>query len=243
MRPDSFPKELPEAKPMVDIIYGGVLGIPAALAFNRIALFQIEKRTKETAKTEAVQNTVLIIAWSVLSCALFAAVFAIFKDTALRLEAVAYISVALSIAVVDLDIKKIPNSSVLALLIIRTAALVYAIAFKGAPIKECLIPSLVGLAGGFILYQLPMFFGIPIGTGDVKYSAAIGYCLGAFGYLQAALIMAAGLLIFLVYLTVTKKGTRKTAVPMGPFLSLGTVATVMFPMFGELSDSVFSSLF
>lgn len=228
---------------MIDIVYGGVLGIPAALAFNRIALFQIEKRTKETAKTEAVRNTVLIAAWTVLSCALFAVAFAVIKDTALRIEAVAYISVALSIAVVDLDIKKIPNSSVLALLIIRTAALVYAIAAKGTPLKECLIPSLVGLAGGFILYQLPMFFGIPIGTGDVKYSAAIGYCLGAFGYLQAALIMAAGLLIFLVYLTVTKKGTRKTAVPMGPFLSLGAVATVLFPMFGELSHSVFSSLF
>ncbi|MBQ2848133.1 MAG: prepilin peptidase [Clostridia bacterium] len=227
---------------MIDVIYGGALGLLAALAFNRIAIYQIKKRTDETAKIETVKSTATIVVWMLLSGALFATVFAIMKDTAARLEAVAYISIALSIAIVDLDIKKIPNSSVLAILIVRTAALIYAIA-TGVPIKESLIPSLIGLAGGFILYQLPMFFGIPIGTGDVKYSAAIGYCLGAFGYLQAALIMAAGLIFYLIYLIATKKGSLKTAVPMGPYLSLGVVVTVLFPMFGELSKSVFSALF
>lgn len=227
---------------MIDIIYGGALGLLAALAFNRIAIFQIKQRTDETAKIEAVKNTATVVIWVLLSGILFAAAFAIFKDTAARLEAVAYISIAISIGIVDLDIKKIPNSSVLALMIVRTAALVYAIA-TGVPIKESLLPSLLGLAAGFILYQLPMFFGIPIGTGDVKYSSAIGYCLGAFGYLQAALVMAAGLVIYLVYLMVTKKGSLKTKAPMGPYLSLGVVVTVLFPMFGELSETVLSSLF
>ena len=227
---------------MIDIIYGGALGLLAALAFNRIAIFQIKNRTDETAKIEAVKNTATVVVWVLLSGVLFAASFAIFKDTAARLEAIAYISIAISIGIVDLDIKKIPNSSVLALLIVRTAALVYAIA-TGVPIKESLLPSLVGLAAGFILYQLPMFFGIPIGTGDVKYSSAIGYCLGAFGYLQAALVMAAGLVIYLIYLLATKKGSVKTKAPMGPYLSLGVVVTVLFPMFGELSETVFSALF
>ncbi len=227
---------------MIDIIYGGVLGLLAALAFNRIAIFQVKKRTDENAKIEAIGNTATVIIWMLISGVLFAAVFAITRDAAQRIEAIAYISVAISIGVVDLDIKKIPNSSVLALLIIRTAALIYAIA-TGVPLKESLIPSLVGLAGGFILYQLPMYFGIPIGTGDVKYSAAIGYCLGAFGYLQSALIMAVGLAFYLIYLVATKKGSLKTAVPMGPYLSLGVVVTVLFPMFGELSKTVFSALF
>ncbi len=227
---------------MIEIVYGGTLGSLAALAFNRIAIFQIKRRTDVNAKIEAVKNTAVIVAWVLLSGTLFAAVFARFDDIATRLEAIAYISIAISIGVVDLDIKKIPNSSVLALLLIRTAALIYAIA-TGVPVKESLIPSLIGLAAGFILYQLPMFIGIPIGTGDVKYSAAIGYCLGAFGYLQAALIMAAGLIIYLIYLVATKKGSLKTSVPMGPYLSLGAVVTVLFPVFGELSEKVFSSLF
>lgn len=227
---------------MIEIVYGGMLGVLAALAFNRISIFQIKRRTDESGKIEAVSNTALIVVWVILSGLLFAATFAMFESTAKRLEIVAYISIAISIGVVDLDIKKIPNSSVLSLLIIRTAAIIYAIA-TGAPLKETLIPSLVGLAAGFILYQLPMFIGIPIGTGDVKYSAAIGYCLGAFGYLQAALIMAAGLVVYLVYLVATKKGSRKTAVPMGPYLSLGVVITALLPVFGELSDQVFASFF
>lgn len=227
---------------MIEIVYGGLLGTLAALALNRIAIFQIKRRTDENAKIEAVGNTAVIAAWVVLSGALFAAAFAIFKTTAARLEAIAYISVAISIGVVDLDIKKIPNSSVLSLLIIRTVSIIYAIA-TGIPLKQSLIPSLIGLAAGFILYQLPMLIGIPIGTGDVKYSAAIGYCLGAFGYLQAALIMAAGLIVYLIYLVITKKGSLKTAVPMGPYLSLGVVVTVLYPVFGELSDKIFSQLF
>ena len=213
---------------MIEIAYGGLLGILAALAFNRIAIFQIKHRTNENAKIEAVGNTAVIVAWVLLSGILFAATFAIFKDTPARLEATAYISIAISIGVVDLDIKKIPNSSVLSLMIIRTVAIVYATA-TDIPVKQTLIPSLIGLAAGFILYQLPMFVGIPIGTGDVKYSAAIGYCLGAFGYLQAALIMAAGLILYLIYLVATKKGSLKTAVPMGPF--------------SELSGRIFSALF
>lgn len=227
---------------MIETIYGGALGTLAALAFNRIAIFQIKKRTGEGSKIEAVKNTAVIVAWVLLSGVLFAVTFLRYSETAARLEAVAYISLAIAIGIVDLDIKKIPNSSVLMLLIIRTVAIVYAIA-TGVPVKETLIPSLIGLAAGFILYQLPMLVGVPIGTGDVKYSAAIGYCLGAFGFLQASLIMSAGLLIYLVYLVATKKGSLKTSVPMGPYLSLGTVITVLFPVFGELSQKVFSSLF
>lgn len=227
---------------MTDILYGGALGSLAALAFNRIALFQITRRTEENSKIEAIRNTATVVAWVLISAVMFAAVFARTDDTALRIESIAYISVAIAIGIVDLDIKKIPNSSVLALLIIRTAALIYAIA-TGVPVKESLIPSLIGLAAGFILYQLPMLIGIPIGTGDVKYSAAIGYCLGAFGYIQAALVMALGLAVYLIYLLATKKGSLKTAVPMGPFLSLGVAATVIYPIFGKLSTAVFSSMF
>lgn len=227
---------------MIEAIYGTALGTLSALAFNRISVFQVQKRTQETAKIETLKNTALIVGWVLLSGALFAAVFARYPETAVRLESIAYISIAISIGAVDMDIKKIPNSSVLALLIVRTAALVYQIA-TGAPLKETLIPSLIGLAAGFILYQLPMLIGIPIGTGDVKYSAAIGYCLGAFGYIQAALIMAVGLLVYLVYLVTTKKGSLKTSVPMGPYLSLGAVVTVLFPVFGELEATVFSQLF
>ena len=46
---------------MVDIVYGGVLGVLSALAFNRISIFQIKKRTDETSKLEAVKNTAAVV--------------------------------------------------------------------------------------------------------------------------------------------------------------------------------------
>lgn len=207
---------------MNEMLYGGALGIVAGLAMNRIAVFQVKRRTEESAKREAVNNVVLAVAWALISGLLFAVLFKLYGTTDKRLEYAAYISIVLSIGVVDLDIQKIPNLSVLALLVVRAAAVIYKLA-TGVSAKEALFPSAIGLAVAFILYQLPMFFGMPIGTGDVKFASAIGCCLGIFGFLQSAIIMAVGLLFFLIYLMARKKGNLKTKVPMGPFLALGSI--------------------
>ncbi|MBQ6268138.1 MAG: prepilin peptidase [Clostridia bacterium] len=226
---------------MTELLYGGAIGIVAGLAMNRIAVFQVKRRSEESAKREAVDNIILAVAWALISGILFAVVFKLYGATAKRLEYVAYISIVLAIGVVDLDIQKIPNSSVLALLVVRSAAVIYQIA-TGVPAKEALFPSAIGLAAAFILYQLPMFFGLPIGTGDVKFASAIGFCLGIFGFLQSAVIMAIGLVFFLAYLMARKKGNIKTKVPMGPFLALGSVATIICPVFTGLEQQIFSAV-
>lgn len=224
---------------MNEMLYGGALGIVAGLAMNRIAVFQVKRRTEESAKREAVNNVVLAVAWALISGLLFAVLFKLYGTTDKRLEYAAYISIVLSIGVVDLDIQKIPNLSVLALLVVRAAAVIYKLA-TGVSAKEALFPSAIGLAVAFILYQLPMFFGMPIGTGDVKFASAIGCCLGIFGFLQSAIIMAVGLLFFLIYLMARKKGNLKTKVPMGPFLALGSIATIIYPVFTGMEQQIFS---
>ena len=226
-------------KTMNGMLYGGLAGIAAGLAFNRVAVFQVKRRTEDSAKREAVDNVALAIISAVISGILFALIFKLYGSTPKRIEYAAYISIAISIGVVDLDLKKIPNLSVLALLAVRTAAAVYEL-ISGGSAKGAIFPSLIGLAAAFILYQLPMLIGIPIGTGDVKFAAAIGYCLGLTGFLEAAIIMAIGLALLLALLKVTKKGNLKTKVPMGPFLALGTAATIIFPVFTGLSQQIFS---
>ena len=224
---------------MNDLLYGGAIGIVAGLAMNRIAVFQVKRRTEDSAKREAVDNIILAVVWALISGILFAIIFKLNETPAKRLEYAAYISIVLAIGVVDLDIQKIPNLSVLALLIVRSAAVIYQLA-TGVPAKEVLFPSAIGLAAAFILYQLPMFFGLPIGTGDVKFASAIGFCLGIFGFLQSAVVMAIGLVFFLGYLMARKKGNIKTKVPMGPFLALGSVATIICPVFTGLEQQIFS---
>ena len=226
---------------MNEMLYGGVIGMIAGLAMNRIAVFQVKRRTKESAKIEAIDNVVLAVIWALASGILFAVLFKLYGTTAKRLEYAAYVSIALAIGVVDLDIQKIPNLSVLALLVVRSAAVIYELV-TGDSAKEALFPSAIGLAAAFILYQLPKFFGIPIGVGDVKFASAIGCCLGIFGFLQAAIIMAIGLVFFLAYLMARKKGNLKTKVPMGPFLALGSVATIIFPVLSGMEQQFFSML-
>ncbi len=223
---------------MYDLLYGGALGVVAGLAMNRIAVFQVKRRTEESVKREAIDNIVLAVIWALISGILFAVIFKLYGTTAKRLEYVAYISIVLAIGVVDLDIQKIPNLSVLALLVVRSAAVIYELV-TGVSAKEAIFPSVIGLVAAFILYQLPMFFGIPIGTGDVKFASAIGYCLGLFGFLQSAIVMAVGLVFFLVYLMARKKGNLKTKVPMGPFLALGSIATVIYPVFTGMEQLIF----
>ena len=179
--------------------------------------------------------------WALISGVLFAVIFKLYGTTAKRLEYAAYLSIALAIGVVDLDIQKIPNLSVLALLVVRSAAVIYELV-TGVSAKGALFPSAIGLAAAFILYQLPMLFRIPIGVGDVKFASAIGFCLGIFGFLQSAIIMAIGLVFFLVYLMARKKGNLKTKVPMGPFLALGSIATILYPVFTGMEQQIFSKL-
>ena len=224
---------------MKEMLLGGAIGIAAGLVFNRIAVLQVKHRTDDDGKVRKVNNAAAAAASALVSGVLFALIFRLYAGTAERIEYSAYISIAISIGVVDLDLKKIPNLSVLALLAVRTAAVIYGL-IQGGSAKQTLVPSLIGLAAAFILYQLPMLIGIPIGTGDVKFAAAIGYCLGLTGFLEAAIIMAIGLALLLAILKVTKKGNLKTKVPMGPFLALGTAATIIFPVFTGLSQQIFS---
>lgn len=220
------------------MLYGGAIGLAAGFAFNRIAVLQVKRRTGESEALERVSGVGTTVLSCVISGIMFALIFKLYGNTAQRIEYAAYISTAISIGVVDLGIKKIPNSSVLALLAVRTASMIYELA-SGASVKEALLPSVIGLVCAFVLYQLPRFIGIPIGTGDVKFASAIGYCLGIFGFLQSALIMAAGLALFLVWLMIQKKGSLKTKVPMGPFLAMGVAATVLVPVFTGLAQQIF----
>lgn len=222
---------------MKEMLFGGAAGVIVGFIFNRIAVVQVRRRTDDEDRRKFVGGVPAAVLSSLITGLLFALIFRLYGDIFHRIEYSAYISIAVAIGVVDLGIKKIPNLSVSALLAVKTAAVIYEL-IQGVSVKEAIVPSLIGLAAAFILYQLPMLIGIPIGVGDVKFASAIGFCLGLSGFLQAALIMAAGLAVLLLVLVATKKGSLKTKVPMGPFLAFGTAATVIFPVLGEVTRNI-----
>lgn len=136
------------------------------------------------------------------------------------------------LSTVDGLIRKIPNELLAALLVFRSVLII--VDGDGGSFKT----ALIGFAAGFMLFQVPAMLGISIGWGDVKYAGAAGFYLGLAGLFQAILIMAIGMGLYGIYLKITKKGNLKTRVPMGPYLSLGMMLAILFPIVNEAAKTI-----
>lgn len=137
-------------------------------------------------------------------------------------------SCCIDLSAVDLAIRRVPNEMLLVILI---AGLVNDIAnplIYDGKVGEKLLFSVIGLAISFFIFYIPKMFGLYMGNGDIKLSAVIGFALGLVGYVQAMVVMAIVSILLLIVLLATKKGGMKTKTPMGPALSVGTIATSLY---------------
>ena len=132
---------------------------------------------------------------------------------------------------IDLEHKKLPNKITLPTFFIGIALLVFDALLRGEP--RDLLGALIGVAifGG--LFEVIGFIKPSgMGGGDIK----LAYSLGMFlGYLGGAAVTLVGMFLsFLsgaligVILLVLSRGDRKTQIPFGPFLALGTVLAIFF---------------
>jgi prepilin signal peptidase PulO-like enzyme (type II secretory pathway) len=89
---------------------------------------------------------------------------------------------------------------------------------------------------GALLFLLTRYFPLWLGGGDVKMLAGLAVWLGVFNTFYVLLIASgiAVLLFLMLYLMGTRKITLKTAIPFGPFLSLGALAVWFWPEFAIL---------
>lgn len=213
---------------MLEYFVAVILGLCAGFLFNRLAAVQIKKRTKSGEKPKDISKLSVVIPWMLISAALFAAIVWREDKWLTRIELFIYTSVLLNIAGVDFKIRKIPNELLLVLLVAKTVFLSLAL-INGEPFKVVMLPSLLGLVVGFVLFFLPALLKVSIGAGDLKFSAVIGFCIGYQLFLQAMILMAVFVLTYLVYLLLTKKGNLKTVTAMGPYLAIGSVLTMLFP--------------
>ena len=91
------------------------------------------------------------------------------------------------------------------------------------------VSALAGMAAGFvILFIIALVVRGGMGWGDVKFAAFMGAATGiplVFVALFCGIILGG---VTGVMLLVTRKRTRKQAIPFGPFLALGTMATLLW---------------
>jgi leader peptidase (prepilin peptidase) / N-methyltransferase len=131
---------------------------------------------------------------------------------------------------IDIAVKRLPDPFTLPSYLVGTALLAAA-----APLVDGgwsrLLYALVGMACLWLVYGVQHFL-LPnaIGRGDVKLAGVLGLYLGWFG--QATWM--AGLLLGFVFggvvsvgLLVTRRASRKSEIPYGPYMLAGALAAIL----------------
>jgi leader peptidase (prepilin peptidase)/N-methyltransferase len=141
-----------------------------------------------------------------------------------------YAAILIVVFVIDLERSLILNGVILPALVFAflVAALV-APHWLGSLFPHPLLSAAAGAASGFaLLFLIALVARGGMGWGDVKFAAFMGAATG-FPLVFVALFcgIIVGGIVAIVLLLSGKKG-RNQAIPFGPFLALGTMATLLW---------------
>ena len=202
-----------------------ITGILIGICLKRVAIYLIDQREKNVVYGHLLNKGISWLYWSAFTAGIYGVIGSLPISFPNKLEYMVLSSICLCIAMVDFKIKKIPNELLIALIVNRIFFLAIIHDLKAITL------SLVGMIAGFIIFLLPSYLKMNIGGGDIKFGAVVGFCLGVYNFFEVMIIMAAALAILTVYLIASKRGTLKTQAAMGPFIALGVIITIIFPLF------------
>lgn len=143
-----------------------------------------------------------------------------------------------ALSVIDLHTKRLPDRVVFPTLAMTAVALVAAAVVddRWADLSRAGIGALAGFVV-FLLIHLAQPRGL--GFGDVKLALLCGLVLGWSGLADVVLGLYGGFLLGAVVglaVMAVRKGGRKTAIPFGPFMALGTMLQLLLG--GPLADAL-----
>jgi leader peptidase (prepilin peptidase)/N-methyltransferase len=134
-------------------------------------------------------------------------------------------AVGVSLAMIDIDLQRLPDALTLPSYPVGLALLGIAAAVDHAP--HAYLRALLGMAALFAFYGLVWFiYPAGMGLGDVKLAGVLGLYLGWLGWGQlvvgafGAFAVGAAVSIAIV---IFKEGGRKTRIPFGPFMLVGVL--------------------
>lgn len=125
-------------------------------------------------------------------------------------------------AIIDFQVKKIPNKLLLVLFALRCGFLLWEIFYLKSTLRSTILLSLVGMAlGGGIIGVCKLIKRGSIGTGDLKMFGLLGFYFGAVGIIQIMIFSLFFSAIFCIGLLIFKKAKSNVSVPMAPFILIG----------------------
>lgn len=128
-----------------------------------------------------------------------------------------------SLALIDLDVHRLPNAIVLPLYVAGAALLTASaiVSGDGAPLVRAGVGA-IALGGVYLLLAVAVPGGM--GGGDVKLAGALGLYLGWLGWPELAVGSLAAFIgggLFSIVLLLTRRAGRRTGVPFGPWMLAG----------------------
>jgi leader peptidase (prepilin peptidase)/N-methyltransferase len=146
-------------------------------------------------------------------------------------------SISIALALIDLDVHRLPDVIVLPAYAAGGALLTAAALLGGHPAS--LLTAAIGAVAFVVVYfVMAMVYPGGMGMGDVKLAGVLGLFLGFLGWPQLAVGFFAAFLLgglFAVVLLVARRVKRRDGIPFGPWMLLGAWVAVFF------GASVFSS--
>ncbi|MFT2815222.1 prepilin peptidase [Leifsonia sp. A12D58] len=139
-------------------------------------------------------------------------------------------AISIALALIDLDVHRLPNAIVLPSYVVAAALLGAASILNGD--FEALLRGGIGLAILWVAYLI-MALAYPggMGFGDVKLAGVLGLYLGYLGWGELAIGAFAAFLLgglFAIALVVSKRANRKSGIPFGPWMLAGAWIGIFF---------------
>lgn len=196
-------------------------------------------RQKETRKmkdffTVTYDKKYLVFSVVILVVSALTYLYSFFVMDATLLTAFMNAEVALWLLVlgfIDLKEKIIPNKLIVSGIIFWAVLSLVEIFIAHTPWRQVLYFSLVGagVCGG-MLFVVAIIVKSALGMGDVKMFFVIGLLYGLTNTYSILLFSILIMAVISIILLMAKKVTRKTAVPMAPFVALGFLLSVLMGM-------------
>lgn len=200
---------------------GATIVIAAALwgvMLHQITKAAITRRTE--ARFPVVCNSKAAFLWAAANALIWLVLYIVYGPNLRMMEMALVLSACIVLSTVDLCAKRIPNWSVL-LLLIGAIGSVW-IRNEWGSFGSHMLGAVLGMA----VFLAPHMFGMQVGMGDIKLAAAIGFYLGAIPAIGALLIMSVLVLFYTVFLILTKRGSMKSSIAYGPYMAAGFLVTL-----------------
>jgi leader peptidase (prepilin peptidase)/N-methyltransferase len=139
-------------------------------------------------------------------------------------------AVGVALALIDIDVKRLPNAIVLPSYLVAAALLTVAAAVDGR--WEDLLRAGLGMVALYAFYfVLALIYPAGMGFGDVKLAGVLGIYLGWLGWAE---VVTGGFLGFLFGgvvgggLVLIRRAGRKSMLPFGPFMLAGALVAILW---------------